>query len=152
MLQLLEELLPQICNWAQEQENHVLQNGVPLSPREKEIAAQIGVANPDKVRLLKVEKVPTPHDETLRNAAQMAGMISPHTTGMALRYGIFIRDDIWHNRGHIVAHELVHTAQYERLGGFETFLKQYLRECLTVGYSRSPLEIEAIETAKQLFP
>jgi len=39
---------------------------------------------------------------------------------------------------------LVHVAQYERSGGILPFLRRYLFECLTVGYSASPLELEAI--------
>jgi hypothetical protein len=44
----------------------------------------------------------------------------------------------------------VHTAQYERLGGIEPFLRQYLRECLTIGYPEAPLEQEAIATIASL--
>jgi hypothetical protein len=44
----------------------------------------------------------------------------------------------------LVVHELVHVAQYERSGGILPFLRRYLFECLTVGYSASPLELEAI--------
>ena len=47
-------------------------------------------------------------------------------------------------------HELVHTSQYERLGGFEAFLKQYLYECITIGYPAAPLEQEAILMAEEL--
>lgn len=150
LLALLEELLPQICDWAQNQESYILQNGVALSPDEAATALQIGVGHPQRVRLLRVPQVPMPQDAVLRAAAEQAGLVSDHTAGMALRLGIFIRDDVWNNRSHIVAHELVHTAQYERLGGFAPFLKQYLTECLTVGYAHSPLEQEAIQTSNRL--
>ena len=40
----------------------------------------------------------------------------------------------------MVVHELGHTAQYERLGGFEPFLRQYLSQCLTIGYPEAPME------------
>ena len=46
-------------------------------------------------------------------------------------------------RERLVVHELAHTAQYERLGGFKPFLKAYLEEWLTVGYPNGPLEQEA---------
>jgi len=59
-----------------------------------------------------------------------------------LRYGIFIRSDCWGER-RLVVHELVHTWQYERLGGFRPFLQQYLHECITIGYPAAPLEQEA---------
>ncbi len=68
---------------------------------------------------------------------------------MALRYGIFIRSDCWGEHG-LVAHELAHTAQYERLGGIRPFLRQYLLECLTIGYPAAPMEQEAIAAASRL--
>ncbi|HRJ72181.1 MAG TPA: hypothetical protein PLS03_08140 [Terrimicrobiaceae bacterium] len=50
----------------------------------------------------------------------------------------------------MIAHECVHTAQYERLGGFRPFLRQYLEECLAVGYDESPLELEAMMTSQRI--
>jgi hypothetical protein len=61
------------------------------------------------------------------------------TIGLTLRYGIFIRADCWGER-RLVVHELVHTLQYERLGGFMPFLQQYLHECITIGYPAAPME------------
>jgi hypothetical protein len=64
--------------------------------------------------------------------------------------GIFVRVNCWGQRRRIV-HELVHTAQYERLGGFEGFLRPYLLECITPpGYPYGPMEQEAINTAARL--
>jgi hypothetical protein len=51
----------------------------------------------------------------------------------------------------LVVHELAHTAQYERLGGFHPFLSAYLGECLTVGYPNGPLEQEAKEWERKIF-
>jgi hypothetical protein len=61
---------------------------------------------------------------------------------MTLRYGIFVRSDCWGDR-RLLVHELVHVAQYERLGGFRAFLRQYLQECITPGYPFGELEQEA---------
>ena len=47
-------------------------------------------------------------------------------------------------------HELAHTAQYERLGGILPFLREYLFECLTSGYSEAPMEQEANEVAARV--
>jgi hypothetical protein len=55
----------------------------------------------------------------------------------------------WQDR-RIIAHECVHTAQYERLGGFAEFLRDYLHECLEVGYPAGPLEQEAIHKSEQV--
>ncbi len=83
-----------------------------------------------------------PRNPALKMAAQATGLLSPLTAGLTLRYGIFIRLDYWSER-RILVHELAHVVQYERLGGFEPFLRQYLEECLTLGYPAAPLEQEA---------
>lgn len=143
-----EQLLPIAIAWAKAQESYILQHGEPLSESEKQIARQIGVREIERVRLLRVSQIPVPTDETLGTIARGIDFISPHTQGMALRFGIFIREDVWRKR-EIVAHELVHTAQYERLG-FECFLRTYLWQCLTVGYDKSPLEREASEVSARV--
>jgi len=61
---------------------------------------------------------------------------------MTLRYGIFIRQEHGGDR-RLLVHELAHVAQYERLGGFREFLKQYLEECINPGYPLGDLELEA---------
>ena len=76
--------------------------------------------------------------------------LTPATRGLALQYGIFIRSDCWRERT-LIAHELVHTAQYERLGGILPFLRKYLFECVTIGYPEAPLEQEAIIQSARLF-
>ena len=83
-----------------------------------------------------------PENSLLRAAGERTGLLSPFTIGLALRYGIFIRADHWGER-RLVVHELTHTAQYERLGGFNQFLSTYLDECFSVGYPNGALEQEA---------
>jgi hypothetical protein len=112
-------------------------------------AESIGITYPDRVRLLRVPRIPMPEHPLLREAATATQLISPNTGGLTLRYGIFIRADCWGDRA-LVFHELVHTWQYERLGGFQPFLQQYLHECVTIGYRAAPMEQEAITTTARL--
>ncbi len=144
-------LLPKACAWAEAQERIILRDGVPLTPDQLADARQIGIAQPESVRLLRVDEIPPPTDPELRAAAEMTGLISPMTIGLTLRYGIFIRSDFW-GESHLVAHELVHTLQYERLGGVIPFLRQYLHECLTIGYPEAPLEQEARKIEREMYP
>jgi hypothetical protein len=137
-----EALLPLACAWAKEQEQVIASHGVPLSPQQTNDANNAGVLLPEKVRLWAVPEIPKPAHPALNLAAEATGLISPLTIGLTLRYGIFIRADHWGVR-RLVVHELVHTAQYERLGGFESFLRQYLLECIRIGYPAAPLEQEA---------
>jgi hypothetical protein len=150
--QQFEMLLPLASAWALEQESTILRTGVALTTAQLADARQIGVLHPEKVRLLSVAQIPSPQHPILAAAAQATALISPATAGLTLRYGIFVRDDCWGNR-HLVVHELVHTAQYERLGGVDEFLRMYLMECLTPpGYPHGPMELEAVTTANRIAP
>jgi len=147
--QQFNELLPLACEWAREQEVHILANGEALSAPQMDDAKSIPVSFPEKVRLLKVSQIPMPSDPTLRSAAQTTGLISKDTTGLTLRYGVFVRVDCWGDRK-LIAHELSHVAQYERLGGIRQFLQKYLHECVYIGYPAAPMEQEAIATADRI--
>jgi len=142
--ELFEQLLPLACSWAAEQESIILSRGVPLSHSELADAKAIGVQRPERVRLLSVLQVPSPTQQELARASLATGLISAYTLGLTLRYGIFIRADHWGKRW-LVAHELTHTLQYERLGGgFDAFLRLYLTECaFQPYYPNGPLEMEA---------
>lgn len=91
-----------------------------------------------------------PQHPLLRGAAERAGLLSPFTAGLTLRYGIFIRSDCWGER-RLVVHELAHVAQYERLGSFTAFLERYLEECLSPpGYPYGPMEQEARKAEQEI--
>ncbi len=143
------QLLPLAVAWAEQQENYILQNGVQLTTSQLTDAKLVQVASPEKVRLLKVDQIPLPNELSLRNGAQMLGLITANTIGLTLRYGVFIRKDFWNSRK-IVVHELVHVAQYERLGGIGNFLQKYLQECITMGYPQAPMEQEAITLSSRI--
>jgi hypothetical protein len=49
-----------------------------------------------------------------------------------------------------VIHELVHTSQYEKLGGFLPFIRKYLLQLINIGYPDAPLGQEAIKMAKRI--
>jgi hypothetical protein len=144
-----EQLLPLATAWVQEQETRILTSGVDLTSAQLSDARQMGVAHPERVRLLSVARVPVPEHPILRAAAATTGMVSPLTVGLTLRYGIYLRDQFATDR-FLVAHELVHTGQYERWGGIAAFLRQYLQECFTIGYPDAPMEQEAIQRSNRL--
>ncbi len=146
--ELLEQLLPLAVTWAEEQEERILETGKALSASQIADARQIGVASPQDVRLLTVPRIPLPKHPELRTAALAARLLTENTIGLTVRYGIFIRADCLADR-RLVAHELVHTLQYERLGGVGPFMSAYLRECiLPPGYPHGPLEQEAVRRSQ----
>jgi hypothetical protein len=144
-----ENLLPLAVEWATEQEQRILREGVPLLHQEISDARAVGVEKPEGIRLLCVETIPQPEDAVLKAACDAIDFLTPATRGLTLQRGIFVRFDCWRNRG-LIAHELVHVAQYERLGGILPFLRKYLLECVTIGYPEAPLEQEAIMVANRL--
>jgi hypothetical protein len=147
--QQFEQLLPLACKWAAEQEQAILLSGVALTEAQIADAIRVGVKHPERVRLLRVQEIPTPSHPALAYAAKETGLISPCTIGLTLRYGIFIRADCWGQR-RLVVHELAHTMQYERLGSIEAFLRQYLYECITIGYPEAPMEQEAKRIEREI--
>jgi hypothetical protein len=144
-----EMLLPLAAQWAAEEEQSILREGIPLAAEELSDARAIGVNQPERVRLLRVESVPMPSEPRLRAAAETIHFLTPETRGLTLQYGILVRWDCWRDRA-LIAHELAHTFQYEQRGGILPFLRDYLNECLTIGYANAPMEQEAIAIASRV--
>jgi hypothetical protein len=134
------------CAWAEGQEQLILEQGVALTKAQMADARRIGVAAPERIRLMQVDEIPLPEDPGLHAAAKATGLLSPDSAGLTLRYGILIRSPFWGARD-LVVHELVHVWQYEQFGGFSPFLRQYLWECVTLGYTKAPMEQEAQSVA-----
>ncbi len=146
---LLLLMLPAACAWIAGQERRILATGVPLTPAQLADARALGVAHPERVRVLCLPRIPLPTNPLVRRLGLWTGVLSMQTRGLSARYGIFIRTPPGLDRG-LLAHELVHTRQYEQLGGIRPFLRRYLHECLTVGYAAADMEWEAIDAAIRL--
>ena len=145
----LPHLFPLAVAWAEAQERRILSEGTALTSQEMRYAEILGVHDAGRVRLLAVARIPRPEDVRLRDACDAINFLTAETRGLTVGHGIFVRKDCWRDAG-LVAHELVHTMQYERFGGIAPFLETYLTECLTVGYDDSPLEQEARGKAARL--
>jgi hypothetical protein len=145
---LLPIIMPAMTTWVDQMEQVILARGRPLSDSETADAIELGVMDSKRVRCLVVDEIPVPSEE-LTALAQQVGIIDADTTGMAFRYGIYIRRDVADKRLRLL-HELVHVAQYERLGDMRSFIREYVTACLDYGYSQSPFEIEAREKSEKL--
>lgn len=132
--------------WVRQRQAQILRDGVALSQAQQRLAVMLGVRQADRVRLHATPRIPLPLPLFARTLAERTGWLSPHIAGMTLGYGIALREDCCRGGvadARLLAHELVHVAQYERLGGINGFLRQYVRECLWPGYPRGALECEA---------
>jgi len=145
----LESILPCMMKWAKAKEKVILEYGIPLRPHYLEDAKSVGVRFPEKVWIYEVPQIPIPKHPILKLAVKATQLILPATAGLSLRYGIFIHSNYSDDR-YIIVHELVHTMQCERLGGIYAYLKQYLWECIEIGYPKAPMEQEAARIASEV--
>jgi hypothetical protein len=139
----LPNLLPLAIAWAQDEETKGLVEGTPLSLAGTSLAKSAGVAHPEKVRVVQVEKLPYPDHPLLREAAEQTGMLGPDTAGLTLGYAVFMLADKSDFR--LLSHELRHVYQYESNGAIPGFLPHYLRQVIEVGYDEAPFEKDARE-------
>ena len=128
--------------WVRRRQAVILREGLALTHEQREFARALGVTAIERVRVMSASVVPMPLPDFARRVAESAGWISPHIVGMTLGHGIVVHHDCCGDR-QLLAHELTHVHQYERLGGIAPFLRHYLRECVWPGYPHGPLEMEA---------
>ncbi|MFT4176573.1 MAG: hypothetical protein QM627_07935 [Luteolibacter sp.] len=149
---LLRVFVPLIAvPWAAWHERKILRNGVPLDTVSLDDARHIGVREPEKVRLLHVERIPFFNSRFLHALSKFFPQITPHTIGLSLRHGIYLRKNIPASRlRQLIAHELVHTTQYEARNSLSRFLIDYFDDCLRSGYAESNFEREADQKSQFL--
>ena len=124
----------------------ILRDGRPLSDFEVEWAREVGVEDPDQVRVLPIGHVPTPGSRFIQFLGPFTRFMGTSPTGMAVNYGIFL--DATHvTNPSLLVHELAHVAQFEKLGGIKPFLKEYFTQCCADGYWDSLMEQEARDAA-----
>jgi hypothetical protein len=143
-LTLASGVAPATARWAQGQERRILAEGVPLTAEALEFARRLEIVEPEGIRVLEVNRVPTPVPHPVVRLAEKWGLPVVNPAGMTLGRGIYVLPGYqW-----LIPHELVHVEQYQRLGGIEPFMRVYLKECLLHGYFAAPLEVEARERSE----
>jgi hypothetical protein len=152
-VKLLIQLIPFLAHlaalWVKWHERKILRYGVPLSESERADAIRMGVENPERIRLLKVERIPLLNGVVIQMLDRLIPSVSANTIGLSLRYGIYVRSAYWRDR-RLIAHECVHTGQYERHRSVAAFLQAYFTGCIEMGYPAAPLEQEAIQRSAEL--
>jgi len=141
MAQKVDHLLPRALAWYTAVEAELLRVGRPLTVTEAELAGRLGVRQPDKVRVVVLDRFPMPADPEVLAEARRHGLGSRAEGGRTQGYAIMLKPGLAEDP-QVIAHELVHVAQHDRLGR-AAFLRRYLLEMEMMGYARSPLELEA---------
>ena len=145
-----ERLAPLAYQWAKQQEAYILRHGARLGAHQVADAVRAGVQNPERVRVLVVDRIPLPDDKELAEAARRAQIITEASRGVAIGYGIIIRADSWQNR-ELLLHQLVHVAQCERYGSLEAYVGEYLSDRVSSpDFSAGSLEEEARGLAREI--
>jgi hypothetical protein len=145
-----QDLSPLAYQWAKAQEDFVLARGAPLSPRLTADARRAGVQDCSRVRVLVVERIPLPDHPELAEAARRTGIITHDTRCIGFGHALIIRADSWGDR-ELILHNLVHIAQYERSGGLEQWVQQYLSDRQTCdAFTIGSLEEEARGLAREI--
>jgi hypothetical protein len=142
--------LPLVIAWITARQRQILRRGRALTAREVAAARALGVATPERIRVLEVARIRFPGPAFLHRLFARHGFDPAQVVGLCLGHGILVRNDSAAG-GAAIGHECVHTAQYERLGRAR-FLHRYLTECLTDGYPNAALEREARERTAEAFP
>jgi hypothetical protein len=136
---------PVVAGWAAWQRRRVLRRGHPLTPAQRQLAAAMGVDEPERIRLLVVERLPIPGGGFVRALSRRLGLPGPDVDGLTLGEAILIRDEALCDE--LLAHECRHVHQYEDVGSLRIFLDAYLRQVASHGYRAAPFEVDAREAA-----
>jgi hypothetical protein len=147
----LPRLLPLAAAWAREQSERILREGGALDAEGLTRARRVGVASPERVRVLLVGSIPRPEDPALKSACARLELLGPDTAGLTLGHAIYIRRSLRGDRV-LLAHELRHVAQYERYPTIDAYLDVYLRELVRYGYALAPFEVDADRAARASEP
>jgi hypothetical protein len=142
---LIPYFTPIVAAWAAWQRQRVLRRGRPLTPSQKEIAAAVGVDEPERIRLLLVNGMPIPGGAWVRAVARGAGLPGPDVDGLTLGEAILVRRDALCDE--LLAHECRHVRQYEEAGSLRVFLAAYLQQVARHGYRAAPFEVDARQAA-----
>ncbi len=146
----LNRLVGLARDWALEQEAFVMKLGAPLSASQTADAQRVGVKDPQRIRVLPVDRMPMPTNPELSEAARRAQIITDASAAVTLGHAIMVRVDRWRDR-ELLLHQFVHVAQCERCGGLEAFVAEYLADRSTCAdFTLGSLEEEARNVAREI--
>ncbi|WP_105132993.1 hypothetical protein [Burkholderia sp. BE12] len=138
---ILQSALPAAVAWAEAEAARGLAQGAPLMLAQADDARTVGVAQPERIRVVAVDRMPFPDTPTLAAIARDTGLLSPGTIGLTLGHAVYVLRG--QDTRRLLTHEFRHVHQYEAAGSIGAFLARYLHEVATVGYHDAPLEADA---------
>lgn len=137
----LPHLLPKAISWAEAEAAQGAAVGRELIGRERDLAQKVGVAHPERIRVVTVAALPMPTDPPLRAAAEQTGFLDPRMVGLTLGHSVFICRG--YDTPRLLSHEFRHVYQYEQAGSIAAFLPGYLLQIVERGYAATTFETDA---------
>lgn len=128
-------------HWVEQQQQVIFKHGRLLTADEQQLAAMVGVTNPERVYLYEVPTILRPEEPELAALCEQFGFLTQDTIGLTLGYGIYIKQGYCSTR--LLSHELRHVHQYEQAGSIAAFLSRYIADIMQFGYVNAPYEIDA---------
>lgn len=143
LMSRIEGDLPVFLELALEAQVLGMKSGRLLTPEEKKYAESLPLQNWEEVRIVETDDLRPSEKlrEVWRSYGLELGDRSP--LGLALHRTVFVLKNL-NNQAQVIRHELVHIAQYQRLG-FAGYFRRYLLELQYQGYHGVSLEAEAFE-------
>lgn len=138
MKDLILRLLPKAIEWASQQEQRILKEGYALTEAQLEWARQVGVLQPELIRVMQLPRIPNPTDAELMAGMSALNFHVHRMGGLTLGYGIYLAAT-----ERLMRHESRHVYQYEQAGGIDKFLPIYMMQIADVGYQQAPYEVDA---------
>lgn len=138
----LPQLTPKAIAWAEAQSDSAARMGRALTEPFISVATSVGVAFPERVRILDVSRLPVPEDPLLQQAALATGLLGPGMVGLTLGYAVLACSGYGQDV-RLLSHEFRHVYQYEQAGSMAAFFPEYLQQIVAVGYHNAPFEVDA---------
>ncbi len=137
----LNSYLPLVVLWAKKHHDLIQEQGAELNEEGMEMARSVGVAEPERIRIMLVDEIPFQEDPVVYSLAKSVGMLSGQVSGITFGHSIYIVKACQSAR--LYSHEFRHVHQYEVLGSIGAFMDVYLEQVMTFGYHQAPLEKDA---------
>ncbi len=138
------QLIPKLVDWAHRYSKSILEMGEPLDSAMTQVARQVGVKAPERIRVWVVRDLPTPEDLELTNLAFKFGLLGAGTVSLSFGYCVVIRR-VFINDLSFFSHEFRHVQQFENSNSLTDYLTEYFKQIAIHGYSEAPLEVDAWE-------
>lgn len=129
--------------WAWYHERIIHARGRSLTHEEFELSKKIGIRYPGRVKVMVVDHIPNPIRQYRHCFSDgLAKKWIADIGGITFRHGIYVTRQ-YADSVSLLAHELVHVRQYEEADSIWVFMREYIRQCLVLGYYNAPYEVEA---------